>query len=354
MNTSMRVLQFSSHVSIILLALAFSACVDLPDSPTTYASVHEIVNKITVSPDAVLMAVGDSIPMTVTAQNVLGEALPMDSTPVVWSSADTMRVAVDGKGMLHALHADSGNDLAYVIASWTHSGVTRYDTVAVSVSQTRQPIAGIRIALTDSARVAINTGVWMSVVAVDATGTTIGMPHIPLVVSNAMPSSSAIIFYLGQLGALIGGGTNEVLNQSAIGDFWLYARGTVYGVPMQDSLKLTGLYPAARTIPFVQDSASLTITSVYSNQEVFVQPCGTISFANQTTTPLDVVFDDPSHATGCAAGDPTGDIIGLAAGVTLSRKFRDPGTITWKVRNAATGTDISRLTGRVTMKEPNQ
>jgi hypothetical protein len=352
MNTSMRVSQFSSHVSIILIALAFSACADLPDSPKTYASVHEIVNKITVNPDAVLMAVGDSIPLTVTAQNVLGEALPMDSTPVVWSSSDTMRVTVDGKGMLHALHADSGDDLVYVIASWTRSGVTRYDTAAVSVSQTRQPVAGIRIALGDSARVAIGAGVWMSVVAVDATGTTIGMPHVPLV-SNTMPSSSVTIFYLGQFGALIGGGTNDVLNQSAIGDFWLYARGTVYGVPMQDSVQLTGLYPATRTIPFVQDSASLTITSAYRNQEVLVQPCGTISFANQTTTPLDVVFDDPSAATGCAAGDPTGDIIGLAAGATLSRKFRDPGTITWKVRNATTGTDISRLTGRVTMKEPN-
>lgn len=345
------------HALLAATILTAIGCADPSAPPNSYPPMEEVLASIAVSTEAVILAVGDSLQITASAKNIFGESLPLGSgMPVAWQSQASKTVSVDSNGVLHALKATSEDEYITITAKWTYGGVTSTAEVLANVTATQQPIAGIRVVSSDSAR----SG-WVeplsgslsgvSVTTVDADGRQIGIPRIPLTLHDSMPTGTISTIFLGRIGALVGLGQYAVMSR-AVGEFWLYAQSTVYGVVMRDSLRFTGLYPALAEIPIIQDSSSNALISKFSGQEVFVQPCGLVHFKNVSNMPIDIVFDDSTAAAKCVPVDQAGNILNLNTNQTATRKFPAVGTVRWTVRDPATGTLLTRVSGKITMKVP--
>ena len=337
------------------LLLAVGGCVD-PSAPERIPTpLEHIPTQLMVSPDAIVLALGDSLLLQASAISLSGDSLPIGDTPVTWSSDDIRTVSVDARGMIKAHQVMSPDLLVQITARWTFNGATQQATATVNVTPTRQPIAGIRIVPKDSLRTSWSPGslvvTWLTVVAVDANGDSVTTLRAPVRGHDTLPSSQIIPLYLGRAGVLTGGAPYGIQSK-VIGDYWIYTHATVYGVFVQDSARFTGLYAYDAQIPIVTDSATNIVVSRFANQDVVVQPCGEVKFQNQSGTPADIVFDDPEKATGCTPSDQTGNIENLGAGQTGGRKFRAPGRVKWTFRNRETGQLIPHVSGTIVMREP--
>lgn len=348
-----------SKVPIFLLMFGGAvSCVDTSAPPVPKLPLAEVLKSISVDPNAVIMALGDSLQLNISALNMLREPLSIPSgAPVEWSSNDSEMVSVDSTGKIKAL-ATTGATFINITAKWTHNGYTGSQTVIVNVTPTRQSIAGLRITPKDTTRTSENDEPMpappttsLSVMAMDANGNPIGKIRVPLTprADAGYSYKDLQLLYLGPIGALFGL-DDYVIISNIIGDYMLYARANVYGTPLVDSLKFTGLYPSGVTVPIQKDSLSNSLVSTYTGQEFFMQPCGNVKFENKTQTPIGIVFSDSTKADGCVPGDPSGNIASIPPGQKVTRKFSSTGTIQWTLRDPVTGNVVPAVSGRVTMR----
>ncbi len=345
------------HAAIVFGVFVFGVqgCVDssVPSAPAT--EPRDIITQLVASPDAIIMAAGDSIPLTVTALNLIGEEIPLQGdSSVKWTFSDSSKVSLSADRWLKAKASTSG-DLMNIEAKWTHKASTNSAKIVINITPTRLPIAAIRIVPKDSARSASVEGIvasWFWVKGINSVGDSVAAPRIAVGGAKGTSLSLVSALYIGPLGALFGGATYWV-NSTFIGDYWLYAYSTVNGVPMRDSVKYKGLYPIAAKIEIAKDSASNTLISAASNYELSIQRCGFASFKNSSEVAVDIEFDDPAKAAKCVPTDQEGNIVNLAPRRTVVRTFPTDGTVAWSVRDRTTGQLVRSLSGKVTVREPN-
>ncbi len=347
-----------SKVLICLLMFGGAvSCVDTSAPPVPKLPLSEVLKSISVDPEAVIMALDDSLQLNISALNMLGEPLSIpNGAPVEWTSNDGEMVSVDSTGKIKAL-GTTGAAFINITAKWTHNGYTGSQTVIVNVTPTRQSIAGLRITPKDTTRTSDNDEFGgspttsLSVMAMDANGNPIGKIRVPLTprADAGYSYKDLQLVYLGPIGALLGL-DDYLVSSNIIGDYMLYARANVYGTSMVDSLKFTGLYPSGVTVPIQKDSLSNSLVSTYTGQEFFMQPCGNVKFENKTQSPIGIVFSDSTKADGCVPGDPSGNIASIPPGQKVTRKFSSTGTIQWTLRDPATGNVVPAVSGRVTMR----
>jgi len=343
---------------LIGVVIGLSACVDSSASVQPVIPPRELPSQVTVTPDWVVATVGETVPLTLTAQNLVGEPMPVDST-VQWISSDTMTMTVDARGRMYARKATEPTAVPWVTARWTQKGATKEARAWINITQTRRPISGLHIVPVDSTRTgwgydpnAFDQYTWVAI----RTGTEDPMNpmdyfSLPLYTDGTSPLGHVVVANFGVLGMMFKQAP-YALTSKIIGDYWLYTHASVYGTHMRDSVRLTGLYPYDGVIPFTRDSATKVILSRFINQDVIVQPCGEVRFINQLSTPFDIVFDDSTKATGCTPFDPSGNIENIGPGGTGGRKFSAVGTVRWTMRNRETGQLLPSVTGTITMKKP--
>jgi hypothetical protein len=338
----------------MLSSVTLSGCVDssIPSAPATQPA--DVITSMTVSPKALVMGVDDSILLSVTAKNILGETVPVAvDSAVTWVLSDSSKISLRN-GMLKADATTAGN-VVTATATWKHKAVTNSASVSINITPTRLDIAAIRIVAKDSTRSAPPEGftlAWLWVKAVNAAGDSVAAPRVPVDPAESISLSQAATLYVGATGVLLGGAAYAVTS-TMIGDYWLYARATVYGVPVLDSIRYTGLHPAGVKITVAKDSTSNSLSSENAGRRMIVQRCAAVKFENKSSTPIDIVFDDSTKTGKCIPSDPIGNIQNIGTNQTVIRKFPAEGTVVWTVRDRTTGTLLPSVSGRVTMKEPD-
>ncbi len=343
-----------------LLLIASGGCTDASAPRQPLIPEAELLRRLVVTPDRSILAVDSTVQLSVTAENYLGEPLPIDMTALRWSSTDSARVRVDANGKVTAKAETSMLSLLpSVTAEWTLHGVTQKAQAQFNITRTQFPVTRLRIVAPDSTRsstpyeaVDLNGMTWMDVLAdTGSSASSVKSLILPLQPVDSLRKFVSASNY-GAFAALYGK-PRYAVTSSVIGEYWLYTYAWVYGTLMRDSLRMTGLYAYDASIPFVLDSATNTIESRFINETVIVQPCGLVRFLNQLPMAIDIVFDDPGKATGCVAGDLTGNIENIPARSGKQfRKFPATGTVRWTLRNRATGELLPSITGLITIKRP--
>jgi len=102
-------------VSLLVLALSGCGGDSGPSEPAIRSDT--VVGAVKVSPDAVMLMMGETRQLTATVENVLGDTLV--DRAVVWSSTDSSVVTVDSTGLVTGLDPGRGSILA---TSGTQSG----------------------------------------------------------------------------------------------------------------------------------------------------------------------------------------------------------------------------------------
>ncbi len=344
--------------AVVLMSSLWSCADALSTSPV--APTEEVLHEIVLSPNVLTMAVGDTMRITATPRNILGDTLPVDpSEPVQWSTLDNDIVSVDANGVITA--RASNDNFVNVTATWHHGGVTRSATVSINVTAIRYSVAHFALIPRDSARAGVGFPMfvpmtYLEIGTVDAEGESSLAPAVGFEFHDT----------LGQMIPNGFGGVNlqyESVGRYSIstwgsertyGKFWVIAYATMYGVPVRDSIAFVGLYSTDVSIEITQDPVTGVLTSSMQGGSAQLQPCAFVSFVNSSQTPLDIVFDDPSQAKGCTTADDTskGNILGIGYGEGGIRQFPVVGTRTWSARNATTGAVIPRINGTLVFREP--
>lgn len=344
-----------------LLAATFSvaslACVDVSAPPQKVLPKEDILKRIHVSPTAVVMAVGDSLQASASAENLLGDILsiPVDN-PITWSTGERDLATVDSTGKIKAV-ASTGEQFVSIYARWSHNGYTDSTEVMVNITPTRAELTSIRISPKDSTRTAWDPDLdifslsSLSVMAYQDGNTQWGRVRVPVTFDPSYSFNDVWLAYFGTVLAALGV-EPYVIMSNIIGDYWLYAKANVYGVDMEDSIKMTGLYPAAVSIKVSVDSFSSSVITTHTGTIAKVQPCAKVKFINDTQKPVAVEFSDPLKADGCVAGDPAGNIASISPGQTVFRKFSSTGLIQWSLRNPDTGAPMPNVNGTISVLTP--
>lgn len=273
-----------------------------PDSSTLFWS-------LSVSDQAVALAVGETLQITATPRYSSGAAIPDLPTPT-FTSQDSGKVTVDANGVLHAVATTSG---VQIIASLQAQGITHADTIIVAVTATATPVATFSIhpIPPDSAVVAFNSPVFINATIQDANGNDI--PGIPFAIQ--LTDSSRI-------GPLYG-----MLYAQGLGPVGVIATTNAYGVRLKDSVEYRVGYMLSGNVSI--DSA----TSAFLPSGVKIAATGSVTWYNGSLVPASVTFDDPAHVDG-------GNITTIAPGDFAMRTFPTAGTYTYHGSSPT-------LTGRV-------
>ncbi len=330
-------------------------CVDASAPPVPITPTEEVVSRLFVTPDALVMAVGDSLRPAVSARNLLDEPLSMaDGAAVVWTSSDNGIVSVDANGWIHAHQATPGTS-ASLTASWMYKNVTVTRTININITDGRINITSLHLVPEDSTRTStseIYEDAYMTfadVIGVTEDGDSIGLSIQPTTtdsVGGPIPQPLAFQFYWG---GPIG---QYLLRSHYIGPYWIHVKATVYGVPLQDSVRYTGLYAHMTAIQISQDANTGVISSPAINQTAMVQPCASVRFSNPAGTPFGIEFDDPGKTGVCKPGDVTGNIASIGLFEEVARVFPAEGTVKWTMRNLVTGQLMPAITGTVIVRNP--
>jgi len=138
---------------------------------------------------------------------------------------------------------------------------------------------------------------------------------------------------------------------SSLGPHWVYATANVYGHVITDSMVLVGTYAHAQTITLSNAvvGSGLLATPTVNDAELYIVPCGTVTWTNNSTATVDVTFDAPEHTGGCTSGDTTGSITNLAPGDSATRAFAGLHATTWKIARTSAPSTIL-LSGSIVNK----
>ncbi len=345
-------MKITSFVSIFVIGI-LSGCADPSGPVPPNLPPSETFTSIRIDVGSAVVAVGDSLDLKATAYTLTGDTLVIPPNELKWGVSDASMLRTDQSGRVHMLKVSGGN-IVYPWVRWTTNGTTRVDSAYVVITQDRDPITSIQIRPQgDSARTAMPEFGFccgVSVIAKSATGDSLGLIRVPLEVVGIKPAQ-VLNTYLGPVGVTIGYG-QYIIGVRLPGPFWLKAKALVYGMLLQDSIQMMGLYPLSTRVTISLDATTSEITSLSNGHTQTVQKCGTVEFRNDgISQPLEVIFDDPSKVSGCVAGDATGNIESIGRNAVVSRKVPS-GPVKWTARVKDSGAQSPVITGTITTREP--
>lgn len=345
------------------LAIGLVACTGDKGVAPSLQSPSVTLGTARVAPANAIMAVGQTLQLTVTGQALTGEPITeFDSVQYLLSNpADTVSVRFSPDGQLTAISPSGQGQPVIVNVVPFKNGVVKGDQAIVQVTATAIPGATLSIhpIPPDSAKLA--NGEYKTIIPLiqnPATGETVDNPVIRLRVNAAdinqlgfyAPafSTATISYYqLYQYDCQVCVGLDQITAVGNSGTAWLYADVNVYGTMLHDSVQytLTNSYIANL---YITDY----VLTILSNPRVVIAPGGTVTFNNYINgkygTVVSYAFDNPSAALTADPpsdlGGASGNVSGLMYGESSVRIFRTPGTYTWTATVSGSGPPFAGLT----------
>jgi len=336
---------------VALSATMVAGCTGDNSVAPSLRSPATTLGEVYVSPLNAVMAVGDTMSLTVTARTLSGAPLTtFDSVQYqLQNSTDSLRVRLSPSGLITALSPSGANSPVLVQVIAFQDGLARANVAVVQVTATKftgatlsiQPIAP------DSARLAIGNDKTVNpVISNPLTGETVDGAAIRYEYGKG--DSTTMLCYVPsfvvspplssqQLTSSSCGANSVGLNQihGNIADTaWVIANVQVYGVPLRDSVR----YIITNTfVQYAQVEVNRLGLSGAGGNSFVIAPGGMMYFYNSLPTQLgatvDFVFDDPSAATvsnpPSDLGGTTGTITPLDPGMSATRQFLTAGTYRW-------------------------
>lgn len=354
------------HVVLLMLVLIGAGCVDIEGPHPEHLTEDHILAAVRVSTPSIVMQVGDTIRVSLSAISMSGDDIPIENpSEIRWSSSDPEQVSVDSNGLVSAHLVSSSSAGVEIVARWKYRITTQVDTVRVHVTSDRLDITSVRLTALDSNRIGSGLLDLPPRVRADLlNGDNIVLEGAMLHLTAPEPIAVDFAGPLGNNGEMVFHVTNE---KAFNGAFFIKAEGTVYGVEVSDSIEWTGLYPGLVAFILHEDAETgelYTGSSQGSVQEpeYFSQECGLILIMNLTSKEIDIVFDDSTAATNCSQSLdslywPTierGNIYNIPPFASPIKKFSTSGIRRWHARLSDTRVVQPRAAGTVIVRSPDQ
>jgi len=325
------------------LILVAAACSDNGALAPTLRQPETTLGTARVSPLNLIMAVGQTQQLSVTALSLTGAPIAsLDSVQYMLQNiTDTLRVKVSPAGVVTAIAPTFINNPVLMQVISFKDGLAKGDVAIIQVTQDVIPgaVLSIQPVPPDSTRIAQNTYKQIiPYVGNPATGDSVSNPTIALEVKTAdigkigvygtsvsTPTLTANELFQSDCVQCIG--YNAILIWGNSGNTWVYANASVYGTMLRDSVQYTLTNQATGYA-----GAGLFGFQLDSYEGATIAPGGIINFGNGVSNAyavsVDITFDNPAAATS-ANGGPSGNIIALPYGQSEDRQFLTPGVYTW-------------------------
>lgn len=247
------------------------------------------------------MAPYDTLQLTATARNALGEPLADAPLPTFTTNDSSVRVSATG-----VLTARSVRNNVKVVAELTYRGIRQTDTATVNVTGVASPQVFRQLQLqvqagdTPVIPMAVNLSFayygatkTLDVNALDNTGTPIPPALIAVRTSDTRQATTP---------PLVGNGSVDVtldVSTDHPGPLTVYASATIYGITIERSLPLTIANPQFALFGVIEQpgiGAQPPTRTLRNPGPAVIGAGGVIWWANTTNDSLDIVFDDPTAA----------------------------------------------------------
>jgi len=227
---------------------------------------HRAVTMSTVAPY-------DTIRLSATPRDAAGNVITGFPMPT-FTTSDVKSLQVDSNGVVHALATGNG---ILVIASLSRGSLTLADTANVNVTDVASPptlaVFSIHPDSGDSAETSVNQGRSLPMRALDASGAPIA--GLSVYYASSDPGTATIDRSTG------------FVQGSYPGRVTFIATATAYGITRADTLPFVIGWPIfAEVLVSVTDSSSAHVT---------LGTGANVIFANPSTTPVAVTFDDSTQ-----------------------------------------------------------
>lgn len=336
---------------MMLGVAAITACVGDNRVAPTLRPEDSTLGKIQISPLNAIMAVGDTLSLTVTGRTLSGAPIAsFDSVMYLLQNVtDSIRLRVSSSGVVTALAPSGYNGAMPIQVMAFKDGLVRAEVAFVQVTATSFAGATLSIQPSSPEDAQIVVGHDRSLVPVIRNPTTGEYVDGPLIRyeygagdSTTMQCYSPSFVPVGsitlqQLKTSSCGTANMGLNQihgNIKGTAWVVANVTVYGVPLRDSVQYTVTNSTEQYV--IINAVSMGLQGPSFNSFV-IAPGGIIYFNNNFSPEFGAsitwTFDDPSAAS---ATDPPSDQGGASGNITAvppygysARQFMTAGSYTW-------------------------
>jgi len=294
---------------VVLLA----ACADSHTAPTTPRDRGEIMSFARIDQRAVVVALADSLPLTIHAVSL--EGTPVAGTPTVrYTSSDSTKVLVRPNGTLVPVTVTGAS--VPVMVAVDYKGVTAVDTTYVQVTAAREDVVALSLALPPGDSVRRGAG-------------DLVMPATTFQLRNGDTTYGLFVRFEARSRQVRTYPGLMALSAFAEGPVWIYASATIHGVAVADSIRYEFTAPVLAN-GYLYSSAGTPVWS--GSARVRLAPYGRIEFTNYYTTPLTLDCGNASPA------------VTIDAYFTESCTYPTPGVYTW------TANTTPALQGSVTVR----
>jgi hypothetical protein len=271
----------------------------------------------------------DTIRLTATPRTFEGTALT-DLPAPTYTSLDLDRATVDPDGLVHVLQP--GLNIP-VMASLATGNLRHADTAFFNVTSLSAPPVLATFSIHPIPPDSAKTAESKSIVALAGTADDTEITGLAVYYTSLDPSFATI------------GRSTGFLQPVQPGHVTLTATATAYGVTKTDTVRYTLGYPLTQLLTVIpQKNASGQTVNGFSPPLLQLGPGGSVLIINETTTPTDLTFDDPTNVAQndlycgflpalCGSGNisawarDTSDASGISA--IRTRRFPVPGTYTY-------------------------
>jgi hypothetical protein len=320
---------------------------------------HPAVTLSTVAPY-------NTVALTATPRDALGHPMTGLPVPTFTVLGDPSKVQVSADGIVTALNT-TANTL--ILASLTAGPITHVDTAWIQVTNVADPPQLDTLSIDP---LPPDSAVWSLEILSSALWNWLGRyglgiyPDARVVARTVSATGSHIegltVVYtsLDPAIATLGGPPNNPKSgdrrsgwgilHGRPGQVRIVAQAMAYGISRADTATFTVTMPVAQNF-YIRSGANgiprfvgITVADVVStHNEVRIAPYGIVGWFNQTTDPVDIVFDDPTNVTLppaylCDALEP--DILGFAG------PYCGEGNVSVAAGDGSTGSDEYWSTSR--------
>lgn len=392
--TTLRKIGFGQVMLGICISIFLVGCSDIEAPQVGAVPPNEIMSQVRISTNSVVMQIGDSLQLSVTATSAAGTDLDITRADyITWSSSNGDVVRIDSSsGLIRGIDTTAGVSVN-VSVTMKYAMVTKRHTIPVYVTTDRIEVSEVKLIALDSSRVPYGDG---NTVGVSGTGLT--PPRIrleaydngmPVTVSNALtldaPTGARFTFDRDAQVYLVTAGSRN------IGKFMVRLSGNLYGNEVSDSLEFESIYKPSYLLPnfdfsweWVEDPQSVwghvqiadsvwILSGFWEPSRAVLQKCAVIVVVGTQLDavtedlrpgfrypPLDIVFDDSASISDCESSpDIDTSRFEQALGGNIYnwsrhdkgviRKSSTVGEVKWHIRDAVTKEVL--INGRYVVKD---
>jgi len=326
-----------------------AACQGDNSAAPTLRSPATTLGSVRVAPLNAIMAVGDTLRLSVTGRSLSGALLShLDSVEyVLQNMTDSGRVQISASGVVTAIAPSGAGNPVLVQVIGFKDGLALADVAILQITQTVITGATLSIQPSDSVKLAVGNDRQLVPVIQNGTGESVNGPAVRYELgpgdSTKMSCftpyfvSTATVTVQQLTTSACGGGPVQSLNTlhaNLKGVAWVYANVTVYGVPLRDSVMFFLTNPYFEFVSVAPYALNLTGPSANTYT---IAPGGMMGFQNGFPSAFGALvsftFDDPE---GAAATNPPSDVGGTSGNITpltggqyAMRLFPTAGTYKW-------------------------